>query len=213
MIARNYKGQFLIELAFSFALNISSVIIVAMNMKPQEEEIIGKYQLKPAVLIPYSPEYPAVAAHIAKLIKAKLPSVIVEHIGSTAIPNCNGKGIIDLIVSYPEGRLEITKEILQHHGFQPQPHRDPFPEDRPMLVGSIAYRGEVFQIHIHVIQQENPEIYSTLKFRDRLRKDKGLVRQYIECKKQILQSEITDSLEYCLAKQAFIKNVLSEGFK
>ena len=153
-------------------------------MKPQEEKIIGKYQPRTSVLIPYSPEYPAVAAHIAKLIKAKLPSVTVEHVGSTAIPNCDGKGIIDLMVSYPEGQLEVTKEILQHLGFQPQPHRDPFPEERPMRVGSIAYKDKVFQIHVHVIQQENPEIYSTLKFRDRLCKNKNLMRQYIKCKKQ-----------------------------
>lgn len=182
-------------------------------MNPKEKNVIGTYELKPAALFSYDPLCSDVAAHIASIIKNHLACLIVEHIGSTAIPNYDGKGIVDLMVLYPNGHLEDTKETLYYLGFQHQPHKDPFPEDRPMLVGSIAYDERVFQIHVHVIQQGCPEALSTIKFRDRLRKDSNLRRQYVRCKKQILKSGVTDSLEYCRAKKTFIEHVLGEDLK
>ena len=182
-------------------------MIVIMKSKAK----IGIYVHRPAELIPYDADYPAIAAQIAYMIKNELPFIIVEHIGSTAVPNCDGKGVIDLMVLYPKGRLEIIKETLHSLGFRPQPHREPFPEERPMRVGSITYNNKVFQIHIHVIQQGHPESLSTIKFRDELRRDHRLMQKYIRCKNQILQSGMTDSLEYCRAKQVFIENVLADN--
>ena len=182
-------------------------------VNPKEKNVIGIYELKPAILFSYDPLCSEVAANIASIIKNHLACLIVEHIGSTAIPNCDGKGIVDLMVLYPNGHLEDTKETLYYLGFQPQPHKDPFPEDRPMLVGSIAYDERVFQIHVHVIQQGCPEALSTIKFRDRLRKDDNLRKQYVRCKMQILKGGVTDSTEYCRAKKPFIEHVLGEDLK
>ena len=175
----------------------------------KSENKIGAYVHRSAELRPYEADYSEVAARIADLIKSKLPSVVIKHIGSTAVPNCDGKGVIDLMVLYSEGHLEITKDTLDSLGFRTQPHKDPFPEDRPMRVGSTAYKKKVFQIHVHVIQQDHPEAVSLIKFRDRLREDSSLMQEYIRCKKRMLESGITDSLEYCKAKQVFIENVLS----
>ena len=84
---------------------------------------IGVYVHRTAEVKPYDPDYAEVAARIADLIRAKVPSVVIEHIGSTAVPNCDGKGTIDLMVLYAEGQVEITKETLDSLGFQPQPHK------------------------------------------------------------------------------------------
>jgi GrpB-like predicted nucleotidyltransferase (UPF0157 family) len=54
------------------------------------------------------------------MIHGQLPEVIVEHVGSTAVPGCAGKGAIDLLVPYREGELEPVKEILEQLGFQRQ---------------------------------------------------------------------------------------------
>jgi len=174
---------------------------------------IGIYVHRPAELVPYDTDYPNVATKIAHIIKSKLPLTIVEHIGSTAIPNCDGKGIIDLMILYPKGHLEDTTKALYCLGFQPQPHKDPFPKERPMLVGTIAYNQREFQIHLHIIRQDDPEADSMTAFRDRLWGDIRLMKKYVRCKNQILRRGTTDSLEYCREKQAFIKNVLDEGSK
>lgn len=177
-------------------------------MKQYGNNVIGPYTHKPAELQPYNPVYPNVAEYAADLIKTKLDCVEVEHIGSTAIEGCDGKGIIDLMVLYPKGFLEKTKAVLSSLGFQFQPHKEPFPENRPMRVGSVDYKGQLFQIHVHVVQKGNTEVFSALKFRDMLRKDKRLRDRYIQCKRQILQVGMTDSLDYCRAKSSFIERVI-----
>ena len=193
------------QLGFFFARIGFDSMIVCMK----SEKKIGAYFHRTAELKAYEPDYPEVAVRVADLIRAKLPSVVIEHIGSTAVPNCDGKGTIDLMVLYAEGQVEITKETLDSLGFEPQPHKEPFGEDRPMKVGAISCNKKVFQIHVHVIEEGDPEAVSMIRFRDRLREDDGLMQEYIGCKKRILQSGITDSLEYCKAKQVFIENVLS----
>ena len=86
----------------------------------------------------------------------------------------------------------------------------PFPENRPMRVGSVAYSGHLFQIHVHIIRQGAAEAYSIIKFRDALREDSRLRKQYVECKRQILRSGTTDSLDYCRAKSSFVQQVLRD---
>ena len=179
-------------------------------MKHRGNNIIGPYIHKPAELQSYNPIYRDVAQYVADLIRTKLECVKVEHIGSTAIEGCDGKGIIDLMLLYPEGFLEKIKNALSSLGFQPQPHRDPFPENRPMRVGSVVYKGLVFQIHAHVVEKDDAEVFSTLKFRDMLRNDERLRNRYIQCKRQILQAGTTDSLAYWRAKSSFIKHALQD---
>ncbi len=177
-------------------------------MKQYGNNVIGPYINKPAELHPYNSVYPDVAQYVADLIRTKLACVKVEHVGSTAIEGCDGNGIIDLMLLYPEGFLEKTKVALSSLGFQPQPHKDPFPESRPMRVGSVVYKGRVFQIHAHVIKKDDAEAISTMKFRDMLRKDRHLRDQYIQCKRQILKAGTTDSLDYWKAKSSFIEKIL-----
>ncbi|MHC4192881.1 MAG: GrpB family protein [Planctomycetota bacterium] len=173
------------------------------------EGTIGGYVHRAAEVRAYDGDYPDVAGRVAGLIKAELPSAAVEHVGSTAVPGCEGKGIVDLMVLYPEGQLESTKEVLDSLGFQVQPHREPFGDNRPMKVGAITFNDKEFQVHVHVIEEGNAEAASMIRFRDGLREDYGLMQDYIKCKKGILQSGTTDSLEYCKSKQCFIKDVLS----
>jgi GrpB-like predicted nucleotidyltransferase (UPF0157 family) len=41
-------------------------------------------------------------------------------VGSTSVPGCAGKGVIDLMVVYPPGHLDDTKAVLADLGFQRQ---------------------------------------------------------------------------------------------
>lgn len=173
------------------------------------EKKIGGYVHRAAEVRAYDGDYPEVAGRVAELIKAELPSLVVEHVGSTAVAGCAGKGIIDLMLLYPRGQLESAKESLDSVGFEAQPHREPFGKDRPMKVGAITFNNKVFQIHVHVIEEGNGEAATMIKFRDRLREDYSLMKEYMRCKREILEGGVTDSLEYCKAKQRFIEDVLS----
>jgi GrpB-like predicted nucleotidyltransferase (UPF0157 family) len=177
------------------------------------EKIIKPYDSLPAMCLHYDPRAPDVAERVGLLIRTHLPEVTVEHIGSTAVPGLCGKGVIDLMIAYSEGRLEDVKAVLNVLGFQRQSTRDPFPESRPMRVGSLQHDGRTFQLHVHVIAGTSPETKMLRDFRDRLRADPALRADYVRRKRQIIAEGIVDSVEYCERKGEFITTHSNGGYK
>ena len=148
----------------------------------QIERIIGPYEDRQAVCQDYDRRTAEVAQWIAASIRSNLPGVLVEHIGSTSVPGCAGKGIVDLMLLYPDGQLAAARDVLDALGFQRQTTRDPFPEDRPMRTGSVVYDGTTFLLYVHVIAASSPEAQELRRFRDRLRADPDLVASYVAAK-------------------------------
>ena len=106
---------------------------------------------------PDDPEAPRVAARVIDAILDCRSTLYVDHIGSTAVPGCGGKGIIDLLVSYPAGAFFVARDALDQLGFQAQGGPEPFPESRPMRVGAATYRGKTYRVHAHVIRSGDRE--------------------------------------------------------
>jgi GrpB-like predicted nucleotidyltransferase (UPF0157 family) len=172
---------------------------------------IRLYEKLPAACHDYDPRSPAVAQRVALLITERLPGVTVEHIGSSSVPGCDGKGIIDLLIPFADAaQLQAIKDTLAALGFQHQTSHDPFPEDRPMRIGSIEHDGTTFQLHIHVVPASSPEVAELLGFRDRLRADAALRAAYVARKREIIAAGITSRRAYTATKGVFIQKVLAE---
>jgi GrpB-like predicted nucleotidyltransferase (UPF0157 family) len=169
---------------------------------------IQTYDRQPAAFRAYDARWAEVAALLIQAIENREPRVRVDHIGSTSVPECRGKGVIDLAVTYHEGDLEFAKAVLDGLGFQRQHGRDPFPETRPMREGSVTALGSTFNIHAHVIVRDGEEHRQLCGFRDALRRDPVLRRAYESEKQRIIEGGTTDSLEYCYAKGDFITRTL-----
>jgi GrpB-like predicted nucleotidyltransferase (UPF0157 family) len=166
---------------------------------------IRPYVNAPASYHEYDPLAPAVAELVSEAIRAVEPRLAVEHIGSTAVPGCAGKGVVDLMVLYPAGLLDAAKRALDGLGFQRQGTRDPFPEDRPMRVGAAEHGGRLFRLHAHVLAATAEEAGTLRAFRDRLRADPELRADYESLKRAILEAGVTDAVDYAEAKGEFIR--------
>jgi GrpB-like predicted nucleotidyltransferase (UPF0157 family) len=177
-------------------------------MFDQAQPIIGPYASRPAVCQDYDRRAADVARLVAALVSEHLPQVHAEHVGSTSVPGCAGKGVVDLMIPVPDGEMDRVKELLDQLGFQRQSGRDPFPEERPMRVGSWTHDGETFLLHVHVIPASSPEVDDMRFFRACLRADPDSVKAYVARKREIIVSGVTDSLEYCRIKGEFIKEML-----
>ena len=172
------------------------------------QPVIGSYADRPAVCLDYNPRAAEVARLIAGLIGEHLPHLHVEHVGSTSVPGCAGKGIVDLMIAVADAEMAAVKELLDRLGFQRQTGRDPFPESRPMRLGSFVHDGDTFLVHVHVIPANSPEVDDMRFFRACLRADPELLHAYVARKREILADGVTDSLEYCRLKGQFIKETL-----
>jgi GrpB-like predicted nucleotidyltransferase (UPF0157 family) len=173
--------------------------------------MILPYPFMPPTCAEYDPRTAEVAQRVAQLVNAHLPAVTVEHVGSTAVPGCAGKGVVDLLLVYPDGQLEAAKETLAALGFQPQTHGFLFPETRPMRVGALEHQGSTFRLHVHVVAASSPEVAQMCAFRDRLRFDLALMGAYVAHKRQIVASGVHDPAAYTRMKSSFVQQVLTSG--
>ena len=178
-----------------------------MDVFAQIQPVIGPYVGRPAACRDYDPRAADVARQIAALVSQHLPQAYVEHVGSTSVPGCAGKGIVDLMIPVPEGALEQVKELLDRLGFQHQTGPDPFPEDRPLRTGSWVHDGETFLLHVHMIPAGSPEIDEMRFFRACLRADPELVRTYVARKREIIAGGVTAAVAYSRSKGEFLKAV------
>jgi GrpB-like predicted nucleotidyltransferase (UPF0157 family) len=174
------------------------------------ERVIGPYEDRPAACHEYDPRSAAVARRVAALIESHLPGALVEHIGSTSVPGCAGKGVVDLMLLYPDGQLAAARQVLHGLGFQRQTTRDPFPEDRPMRLGSLLHDGTRFNLHVHVLAASSPEVQVLRAFRDRLRAAPDLVASYVTAKRAIIADGCTDTIDYCNRKSTFVTEALRQ---
>ena len=151
------------------------------------------------------------ARRVLEMVRELVPGVGVEHVGSTAVPGCAGKGVVDFVIPYREGELPSIKEALEDLGFKRQATRDPFPEDRPMRVGSLEHDGDIFRLHVHVVPADSGEPEELRAFRDRLRPGPELLQRYVARNRRIIEGGTTDSVEYAQVKGVFVRQTLDEA--
>jgi GrpB-like predicted nucleotidyltransferase (UPF0157 family) len=185
-----------------------------MTDPSNDDALIGTYEYlnysdAAQIFRPYDPRFPEVARRVATLIEAQMPDARVEHIGSTAVPGCAGKGIVDLQLLYPPGRLADARDTLDGLGFQRQTGLDPFPEERPLRVGTIAHDGTVYRLHVHVVAEADAEATQLRYFRDQLRADPALLAEYVASKQAALASGVSNNIAYGQAKEPVIRKALA----
>ena len=111
---------------------------------------IGPYRRLPVQVHQPDPHAPQVARRLITLIATRWPATPAEHIGSTAVPDLAGKGIIDLLLAAPPAHIPAITQALLELGFQPQ-HPAAFPATRPMLWGTFRHRATQYRVHVHVV--------------------------------------------------------------
>ena len=175
-------------------------------MCTQKTPEILPYEVMPAAVKPWDPRSGEVARRVFTLIESVFPEAVIEHIGSTAVPGCDGKGVIDLMLIYPSGELERAKHAVDRLGFQRWEAPGAHPDTRPVRIGAVDHDGTRFRIHVHLIAPESEEVEQQRRFRDRLLADPTLVQEYVATKRAIIAQGITYGPAFSDAKSAFIRN-------
>jgi GrpB-like predicted nucleotidyltransferase (UPF0157 family) len=165
----------------------------------------------PVEFLHYDARAPDVARYVTSLIQAAIPEVTVEHIGSTAVPGCAGRGVIDLMILYSDSLLEPILVGLETLGFEWVQRNPALPDEWPKGAGAVDYQGHLFRLHIHVQPKDHPTVADKRAFRDRLRGDPEFRAAYMAHKQAILTAGTSEPIAYTAAKAAFVHQALAEG--
>jgi GrpB-like predicted nucleotidyltransferase (UPF0157 family) len=154
-------------------------------------------------ILTYSPTWATEFASESARLRGVLDDVLVamHHIGSTAIPGCDAKPIIDMLAVVTNlDDLDARTRHLEGLGYEAMGEFG-IPGRRYFRKGS-AFEDRTHQIH--AFADDSPEIVRHLAFRDYLRDNPEVVREYVALKRRLAAEHPTDVEAYTDGKSAFI---------
>jgi GrpB-like predicted nucleotidyltransferase (UPF0157 family) len=169
---------------------------------------IGPYRRLPVKVHQADPDAPEVARRLIALIATHWPATPAEHIGSTAVPGLAGKNTIDLLLAANPAHIPDIGQALLELGFRPQIPAA-FPPTRPMLRGAYRHGATEYQVHVHVVPANSPEVAAMRGFRDALCADPVLRRRYAALKRAIVAGGPADPVAFTKAKHDWIATTLA----
>lgn len=161
----------------------------------------------PIELAPYDPVWPELFAGWKSALRGAVgdTAVLVEHVGSTAVPGLAAKPVIDVQVSVvrPEDEaayvpaiealgVQLRNSDAEHHFFRP-------PSGRPR------------NVHVHVCAAGSPWERRHLLFRDYLRAHARARDEYLAAKLDAVRRWSDDPFAYTEAKGAVIRRLTAEA--
>lgn len=152
---------------------------------------------------PYDPEWPREFRRIRARLRPVLPGARIEHVGSTAVPGCAAKPIIDVSVGLAPGSA-LRVDVARSSGLE-------FRSVRPWSVVFALgdERGERLA-NVHVRYRGSASELGDLLFRDYLRSHPAAVEEYGRLKHRLV-AKASDPAAYSRQKAPFIERTLRAG--
>jgi GrpB-like predicted nucleotidyltransferase (UPF0157 family) len=128
----------------------------------------------------YNPDYPDLFNIEKKRILSQLNEIDnkIHHIGSTAIQNIGGKGVIDIFIECNKSDIQkVSKILINKLGYEYRKSGG----NKNRLFHQIEIKGRRY--HVHLTDFNNEEIIQSLTFRDFLCTHSKLAKEYSEIKK------------------------------
>ncbi len=164
---------------------------------------MSKYSFKPyRTIFPelFQREKERIVSHIKE-------DLIVEHVGSTAVPDLGGKGIIDIAIAVDPQNFDAISTQLQKLGYEfRRVHSTP---DRLFFRIDLPDSEEgVRRYHIHLTYLTSKDWKDLIFFRDYLRAHPHKAQEYAELKKKAAEEANGVGEKYRKLKDHFFHEVL-----
>lgn len=160
-------------------------------------------------VVTYDPAWPSLfaaeAARLRTIVELAGLPLVLEHMGSTAVPGLVAKPVLDLLGGYPSGAsvspyvATLEGADYVHRGEQGIPGREYFRRGAPR-----AY-------HLHLVVQGGPFWREHLAFRDALRAHSDVRAAYAALKLDLARRFPRDREAYTDGKSAFVRRVVAQA--
>ena len=155
-------------------------------------------------LADYDPAWPQQFEREAARISAALTrgALLIEHVGSTAVPGLAAKPRIDIILAVADSSDESSYvPPLEAAGYVLRIREPNWHEHR-------VFKGPDTDINLHVFSSGSTEIERMLRFRDHLRSDDADRHLYEQTKRALAQRTWKYTQHYADAKSQIVEEIL-----
>lgn len=157
----------------------------------------------PVVLLDYDPEWARMYEREASFIRSALEekALVLEHIGSTAVPGLSAKPCIDILLGVEDSADEGSYiPELDAAGFVLRMRHPDWNEHRVL-------KSERINVNLHVWSVGHSEIRRHIAFRDWLRSHPDDRNAYNDAKLQIATGNFDTMPDYAEAKNEIIATI------
>jgi GrpB-like predicted nucleotidyltransferase (UPF0157 family) len=163
--------------------------------------------MAPVEIVPYDPAWPARFEDERRLLGQALEPWLeggIHHVGSTAVPGLAAKPVIDIMAGVRDReQARAAFEPLAALEYRYWPYR-------PEVMHWFCKPSESFRTHhLHLLEPDDPEWGARLAFRDALRAQPKLAREYELLKRELAARFRDDREAYTEAKAGFVREVLA----
>ena len=161
----------------------------------------------------YNPIFPELYKKEEQRLKQILgDKYLIEHIGSTAVPNLGGKGIIDIMISVPVKLMNQASQLLQKKaGYEYRAsggdkERLFHQQDLPDVEEGIR------RYHVHITFQGSESRKKAIVFRDYLIQHPKDLKRYAQIKQKAAAQAKGDRDTYLKVKQTIIDEIIQKAY-
>ena len=160
-------------------------------------------------IVPHDPAWPARFEEERAALAELLGDVVtggIHHVGSTAVPGLAAKPIVDIQVGVAD--LETARSCIEPLAALDYVYA-------PYRVEEIAWfckpSPQRRTHHLHLVPVDAPRFRAVLEFRDLLRSDPEVAREYEALKRRLAAELGHDREAYTRAKQPFVSDALERA--
>ena len=161
----------------------------------------------PVQIVDYDPQWPRLFEREAERVQTALGDqvLVLEHIGSTSVPELAAKPKIDMLLVVADSADELAYvPNLEAAGYVLRIREPDWYEHR-------MFKGSDTDINLHVFSLGCPEIYRMLLFRNWLRNNASDRRLYERTKRELARLDWKYTQNYADAKTAVVEEILGRA--
>lgn len=156
---------------------------------------------------PYDPIFPELFnEEKARLLTFLNKPYRIEHVGSTAVPNLGGKGIIDICIEAPSEDTNDVWSSLEKAGYKLRPHYTPAMHVSHVIYLSDPIDGER-KYHIRIVDEDSQWLKDALSFITYLATHEEDRQRYEDIKKVAAELADQDKDRYMDIKNPVIDDI------
>lgn len=162
-------------------------------------------------LVASDPDWPVLFSVAARKVRAALTekALLIEHVGSTAVPGLSAKPFIDMVLVVEDSADEKNYvPLLEEHGFVLRMREPDWFRHRFLILESNAMKWQ-----LHVFSRGCEEVDRMLVFRDWLRTHDDDRQRYEDVKRALAARTWTYMQNYADAKSEVIREILSRALE
>lgn len=160
-------------------------------------------------IVPHETSWADRRAEEVERLRSGLGDLVIEHVGSTAVPGLAAKPVIDLLIGLHAA--SDAERIVAGFGALGYRQGQSLSHEPGTFFFERTGDGESEAFHLHVAPRTSRYWQDMVSFRDALRRDPRLAHDYAVLKRQLAAIHPSDIDAYSAGKSDFVARALRGG--